>query len=76
MAGRLTFDPGGNLPALFLIEARRLKVECRQYRAGAPTPPPFFLRHGEDPATESATSQILRQEKPLDRQEAEVCAAQ
>ena len=36
MTGRLAFDPGGNLPALFLIEARRLKVECGQHRAGAP----------------------------------------
>jgi hypothetical protein len=28
MAGRLAFDPGGNLPVLLLIETRRLNVEC------------------------------------------------
>jgi hypothetical protein len=55
-----------------LIETRRLKVECRQYRAGAPTPPPFLLCHGEDPATEPATPQVLRKKKPLNRQEAEI----
>jgi hypothetical protein len=43
-----------------LIETRRLKVKCRQHRAGAPTPPCFFLCHADDSATKSAASQTLR----------------
>jgi hypothetical protein len=30
MTGRLAFNPGGNLPALLLIESGRLKAECGQ----------------------------------------------
>src|SRR5215831_15464567 len=51
MAGRLTIDPGGNLPALLQIETWRLKVDCRQHRAAAPAPTTFFLGHSEDTAT-------------------------
>jgi hypothetical protein len=76
MTGRLAFNPGGNLPALLLIESGRLKAECGQHRPGALTASRFFLCHGEDPATKSATPQVLRQKKPLNRQEAEVRAAE
>src|SRR6516225_12123473 len=53
MAGWLTFDPGGDLPTLLQIETRRLKVQRRQYRAGAAAAPPFFLCHSEDSTTKS-----------------------
>src|SRR5690349_16358107 len=69
MAGRLTRDPGSDLPALFEVETRRLKVECRQYRAGTAASPRFFFCHGQDPAAKSVAPQILRQEKPFDRQQ-------
>jgi hypothetical protein len=72
MTGRLAFNPGGNLPALLLIESGRLKAECGQHRPGALTASRFFLC----PATKSATPQVLRQKKPLNRQEAEVRAAE
>jgi hypothetical protein len=76
MTGRIAFDPGGNLPTLLLIKSGRLKVERGQHGPGAPTPPCFFPCHGEDAAAKSATPQILRQKKPLHRQEPEVSAAQ
>jgi hypothetical protein len=76
VAGRLAVDPGGNLPTLLQIKTRRLKVECGQYRAGTSALPRFLLSHGEDPATKSVAPQVLRKKKPLNRQEAEVRAAQ
>ena len=54
MAGRLTFDPGSDLPTLLQIKTRSLKVDCRQHRAGAAAAPPFFLSHSEDAAAEAA----------------------
>jgi hypothetical protein len=76
MAGRLAFDPGGNLPTLLLIKSGRLEVECRQHGPGAPAPPCFLLRHGEDPANQVGHASDPPTEKPLNRQEAEVSAAQ
>jgi len=69
MAGRLALDPGGDLPTLLRIEARRLEMDCGQHRAGTAAPPRFSLRHCEQPATETAASQILRQKKPIDPQQ-------
>src|SRR5712672_1518755 len=76
VAGRLAIYPGGDLPTPLQIETRRLKVERGQHRAGTAAPPCFFLCHGEDAATKPAAPQALRQKKPLNRQEAEVCTAQ
>jgi len=71
MTGRLTFDPGSDLPTLLQIKTWRLEVECRQHRAGTAASPPFFLCHGEDPAAKPAAPQILRQKKQLYPQESE-----
>src|SRR5436190_15411401 len=71
MAGGLALDPGGDLPTLLRIEPRRLKMDCRQDRAGTSAPPRFFLCHREDPAAQPATPQILRQEKPFHPQDAQ-----
>ena len=71
MARRLAFNAGGDLPTLLQVEARRLKVECRQHRTGTAAPPPFFLCHGEDSAAKPAAPQILWQKKPLYPQEAQ-----
>src|SRR5205085_6425100 len=76
MAGRLTLDAGGDLPTLLLIEARRLKVERGQHRAGTAASPSFLLCHGEDPAAKSIAPQILRQKKPIHPQQAERRAAE
>src|SRR5271155_5655114 len=71
VAGRLTLDPGGDLPTLLQIKARRLKVDCGQHRAGTAAAPPFFLSHSEDAAAEAVAPQLLRQKKPLYPQEAQ-----
>src|SRR6201987_5843075 len=75
MTGRLAFDPRGDLPTLLQVEPRRLKVDCRQHRAGTAASPPFLLCNGEDPAAKPAAPQILRPKKPLYPQEAQRRAA-
>ena len=69
MTGRVALDPGGDLPALLQVETWRLKVDRGQHRAGAAAPPPLFLCHRQNPATESVAPQMLGQKKPLYPQE-------
>src|SRR5207237_9425828 len=76
MAGRLTLDPGCDLPTLLQIKTRRLKVECGQHRARTAAVPCFFLCHGEDPAAKPAAPQMLRQEEPVYPQKPKRCTAQ
>jgi hypothetical protein len=51
-------------------------VERGQHRTGAAASTAFPFRHGENPAAKSAAPQVLGQKKPLNRQEAEIGAAQ
>ena len=71
MAGWLAFDPDGDLPTLLQVETWRLKVDCRQHRAGAAATASFFLSHSEDAAAEAVAPQALWQKKPLYPQEAQ-----
>src|SRR5437868_11993319 len=76
VAGRRAIDLGGDLPTLLQVKARRLKMQCGQYRPGTATAPAFVLRHREDPSAQTVATQAPRQEEPIYPQQAKLCTAQ